>query len=300
VDGDLHGPGLGDGVPPLSFPDPFLGASRRLRSGWWIVIFFVVLAGLLLPPMLLLARGSGAEVSPAWQLAVVLAASGICQALRREPPSRLLGPLDGRWPREFLLGGLGGMLLMAVPALALGLAGVVTWRRGTDGLAPLLPELALLAAAAATEELLFRGFLFRRLVEGLGTWPAQLVVAALFLLTHSDALRGIGTLGYLAGANVFLASIGFGLAYLRTWSLALPIGLHLAANVAQGPILGFGVSGTGGARLLVPSFSGAPDWLYGGSFGLEASLPGLACVIALLAALRGWRPYRAGEPTTFL
>jgi hypothetical protein len=78
VDGDLHGPGLGDGVPPLSFPDPFLGASRRLRSGWWIVIFFVVLAGLLLPPMLLLARGSGAEVSPAAQLAVVLAASGIC------------------------------------------------------------------------------------------------------------------------------------------------------------------------------------------------------------------------------
>jgi hypothetical protein len=279
-------------------PNPLHDAEGRLRSGWWIGIFFAVLAGLLLP-LLFIARGRGGEVSPVEQLAVVLAASIICQALRREPPSRLLGSLDGRWPREFLLGSLGGALLMAAPALALGLAGVVRWRTDTGG-AALWPELALLAAVAATEELLFRGFLFRRLLEGLGTWPAQLVVAALFLLTHSDALRGLGTLGWLAGANIFLASIGVGLAYLRTRSLALPLGLHLAANVAQGPILGFGVSGHEGARLLVPSFSGAPAWLYGGSFGLEASLPGLLCVIALLAILRGWRPYRAGCPTRFL
>jgi membrane protease YdiL (CAAX protease family) len=94
---------------------------------------------------------------------------------------------------------------------------------------------------------------------------------------------------YLAGANVFLASILFGLAYVRTRSLAMPLGLHLAANLAQGPVLGFGVSGTEGASLLVPSISGAPDWLYGGKFGLEASLPGLACLVALLVILRGRR-----------
>ena len=103
-------------------PNPFLDADRRLRSGWWIGIFFAVLAGLLLP-LILLARERGAEVSPVQQLVVVLAASGICQALRREPLSRLVGPLDGRWPRELVLGGLGGVLLMAMPALLLGLAG---------------------------------------------------------------------------------------------------------------------------------------------------------------------------------
>jgi membrane protease YdiL (CAAX protease family) len=183
---------------------------------------------------------------------------------------------------------------MAVPALALGLAGVVSWRPGSGGVAALWPELALLAAAAATEELLFRGFLFRRLLEGLGTWPAQLLMAALFLLTHSDALRGLGPLAYLAGANLFLASILFGLAYLRTRSLAMPFGLHLMANVTQGPVLGFGVSGHEGASLLVPTRSGAPDWLYGGTFGLEASLPGLVCVVALALLLQGWRGYRAG------
>lgn len=80
----------------------------------------------------------------------------------------------------------------------------------------------------------------------------------------------------------------------------MPIGLHLAANVMQGPVLGFGVSGHEGASLLVPVLSDAPDWLSGGAFGLEASVPGLVCVVALLLILRGWRPYRAGCPTRFL
>lgn len=270
-------------------PNLLLDAERRLRSGWWIILFFVILAGLLLP-LLLLARGRGTEVSPVLQLAVVLAASVICQALRGEPVPRLLGPLDRRWPQEFLLGGLGGAMMMALPALALGLTGVVKWRIDADRAAAILPELVLLAAAAATEELLFRGFLFRRLLDGLGTWPAQSIVAALFVLTHSDALRVLGPLGYLAGTNVFLASILFGLAYLRTRSLAMPLGLHLAANVTQGPVLGFGVSGSTGATLLIPLPSGAPDWLHGGAFGLEASVPGLVCVVALLLVVRGWRP----------
>ena len=264
-----------------------------MRSGWWIGVFLAVLAALLLP-LILFARASGAEVPPVQQLAVVLAASVICQALHREPLPRLVGPIDRRWLREFLLGGLGGLLLMAVPALVLGIFGVVSWRSGAGGVAALWAEVGLLAAAAATEELLFRGFLFRRLLEGLGTWPAQLLMAALFLLTHSDALRGLGSLALLAGANIFLASILFGLAYLRTRSLAMPLGLHLMANVTQGPVLGFGVSGHEGASLLVPTPSGAPDWLYGGTFGLEASLPGLVCVVALALLLQGWRGYRAG------
>jgi uncharacterized protein len=270
-------------------PSPFSNGAARLRSGWWIGIFFVVLAVLLLP-LLLFARGRGTDVPPYQQMAVILAASSICQALLGEPPSRLLGPLDGLWPREFLLGGLGGVLMMAIPALGLGLTGVVSWRLGPDGPAALLPELLLLGAAVATEELLFRGFLFRRLLDGLGTWPAQLIIASLFVLTHSDALRSLGALGYLAGANIFLASVLFGLAYLRTRSLAMPMGLHLAANVTQGPVLGFGVSGTEGARLLIPLPSGVPYWLYGGAFGLEASVPGLVCVVALLAILRGAHP----------
>ena len=190
---------------------------------------------------------------------------------------------------------------MALPALVLGLAGVVSWRQGAGGAAAPSPNWrcssprrrrrSSSSGASCSGDCCSTAW---------GTWPAQLVVAALFVLTHSDALRGLGPLAYLAGANIFLASILFGLAYVRTASLAMPIGLHLAANVMQGPVLGFGVSGHEGASLLVPVLSDAPDWLSGGTFGLEASVPGLVCVVALLLILRGWRRYRAGCPTTFL
>jgi uncharacterized protein len=270
-------------------PHPFLNSQRRLRSGWWIAIFFLVLAGLLFP-LLLGAREDGASVPIYQQALVVLTASLLCQGFRRSRFADLLGAFDWRWPQQLLLGAMGGAVLMLVPALVLGATGAVSWQLNAEWAGGIGPTLALIAAAAVTEELLFRGFLFQRLIEGLGAWPAQLLIAALFTLTHSDALAEQGTLGFLAGTNIFLASIAFGLAYLRTRSLAMPLGLHFAANAVQGPILGFGVSGDGQPGLLTPFFHGAPDWVTGGTFGLEASVPGLVCVIALAAFLWRWRP----------
>jgi membrane protease YdiL (CAAX protease family) len=266
----------------------FLNAQRRLRSGWWIALFFVVLAALLLP-FLVSAREETAGVSIYIQAAIILAASLICQALRRKPLSDLFGPLDWRWPQQLLLGAAGGALLMALPALLLAALGAVSWQVNANWSTTLGPTLGVLAAAAAAEELLFRGFLFQRLIDGLGAWPAQLLIAALFVLTHSDALIGQGTLAFLAGTNIFLASIMFGLAYLRTRSLAMPLGLHFAANAVQGPILGFGVSGSDEPGLLTATSAAAPDWLTGGTFGLEASVPGIVCLILLTALLWRWR-----------
>jgi membrane protease YdiL (CAAX protease family) len=268
---------------------PFLDEAGKLRNGWWIAIFFAVLTGLLLP-LLLLGRAQGAGVPLHEQAGLVLAASLICQGLRRAPIRELLGPFDGSWPRQLLAGFLGGALLMAAPALLLGATGLVGWRPGGGVGAAFWNGLAVLAAAAVTEELLFRGFLFHRLRDGLGPWAAQGLIAALFLLTHSDALRAEGALGLLASANIFLASLLFGLAWLRTGSLAMPLGLHLGANIMQGPLLGFGVSGHQVATLLTPALGRAPAWLDGGRFGLEASLPGLLCLVALLVLLWRWRP----------
>jgi hypothetical protein len=145
------------------------------------------------------------------------------------------------------------------------------------------------AAVAVTEEVLFRGFIFQRLIDGLGVWWAQLLVSALFLLTHIDAIRDAGAIGYLASANIFIASLMFGLAFLRTRSLAMPIAVHFAANFVQGGLLGFGVSGGDAESLLAPTLSGA-DWLTGGAFGLEASVLGLVSVIVLTVVLFRWRP----------
>lgn len=270
-------------------PNPFINARRRLRNGWWIALFFLVLTTLLFP-LILMSRENGAGVPLYQQATIVLAASLFCQALRRQPIAELLGAFNWTWPTHLVLGLAGGALLMAVPALLLAAAGQISWRVNPDWSNAFGATLLALAAAAATEELLFRGFLFQRLIDGIGAWPAQLIVAALFTLTHSDALAETGALGYLAGSNIFVASILFGLAYLRTRSLALPLGLHFAANAMQGPVFGFGVSGSAAPGLLMPTMQDAPAWLTGGAFGLEASAPGFICVVALTMALWFWRP----------
>jgi len=247
----------------------------------------LILAALLLPLIVLSAEQGGGV--PIWQQALVLlAASIICQALRRKPMAELFGAFDARWLVQFAAGGAIGAMLMAVPALILAALGLVSWRVPPDGLAALGPALALFAAVAVTEELMFRGFAFQRFIDGLGAWPAQIIVSVFFVLTHSAALQEAGALAPVAGLNIFIASLMFGFAYLRTKSLAMPIGIHLMANFVQGGVLGFGVSGGEEAALLTPTLNG-PDWLTGGAFGLEASAPGLIAVLATMLLLMRWR-----------
>jgi membrane protease YdiL (CAAX protease family) len=263
-----------------------LNRERRLHSGWWIAIFFAVLAALLVP-LILFARDEAGEVSIAVQALAVLIASLICQALRRRPIGELIGKLNWRWPRDVLAGGLLGAVLMAAPALLLVVIGAVSFSPGSNGFAPLGQGALLFVGVAAVEELTFRGFVFQRLLDGVGVWPAQIIVAFFFVLTHSSALQAAGPIGYLAAANICLASLMFGLAFIRTRSLAMPFGLHFAANFVQGSVLGFGVSGGEEQGALNPVLQG-PTWLTGGDFGLEASVPGLICVILMIVILLRW------------
>jgi uncharacterized protein len=267
--------------------NPLVNSAGRLRNGWWIAIFFVVLAALLFP--LILLSGDQEAGVPIWQQAlVIIFASVICQAIRHRPLSELTGALNLRWLRQLSLGAGVGAALMLAPALILWAVGAVQWSPSAAGAHALLGALALFAAVAITEEFMFRGFLFQRLIDGLGQWPAQLLIAALFVLTHSTALQDAGALGYLAGLNIFIASLMFGFAFIRTKSLAMPIGIHFAANFIQGGVLGFGVSGNDEQGYLTPALTG-PDWLTGGAFGLEASVPGLICVSVIAFALFAWR-----------
>ena len=261
--------------------NPFLNSDRQLRNGWWIAIFFLVLATVL-APALLIAQENNKEVSIGAQAVIIAFASAICQLLRRKPLTELLGKFDKRWLKELGVVGLIGSTLMLIPALILGIFGWVHWQWNPEGISTLLPSLLLFAGVAIAEELLFRGFVFQRLISGLGQWPAQLIIAAYFLLTHLNNPGMIGSVKVMASLNIFLASILFGLAFIQTKSLAMPLGLHWMANWVQGGILGFGVSGSEQSGLLIPVFGGTPVWLSGGQFGLEASLLGLICVVITL------------------
>lgn len=203
--------------------------------------------------------------------------------LERRPLSSLGLRLDARWVRQFALGAaLGGGVILAA-ALASALFAGVRWRPGTPTLGTVLAGAWLYLAVAWAEELHYRGYPFQRLCEGLGPWPAQALFAAYFVFAHWQNPGMQGTTRAWAALNIGLASLLLGYAWIRTGSLAASLGIHFGWNFVQGPLLGFGVSGTRGASLLEPVLPGTSAWIHGGAFGLEA---GLACAVAAVLALR--------------
>jgi membrane protease YdiL (CAAX protease family) len=265
----------------------FLNKQRRLRNGWWVAIFFLVLAAMLFP-VILLSKHYGFELTILHQALIITAASVLCQLLRAQPFGALLGAFNMRWIKELFIGGFLGALLMLMPALFLYTFSDVNWQKNPVDFKSLLSATMLFIGVAFVEELLFRGFIFQRLIEGIGEWPAQLLIGGLFLLTHIGNPGMTGSIQVYASINIFLASVMFGLAFIKTKSLALPIGIHFMANWVQGVALGFGVSGTEQAGLLRPVLAGTPEWLTGGAFGLEASIPGMISLVITTLVLYKW------------
>ncbi len=184
-----------------------------------------------------------------------------------------------------LLRGLavGGALFVAVIGLITLAGGYRVEGFGSVG--GLVATLGGMSAVAVSEEVLFRGVLFRLVEEQAGTWWAAGISALLFGLLHllNPGATLWGAFAVAAEAGLLLAA-----AYVATRSLWLPIGLHLAWNVAEGGVFGAGVSGSaGGPDGLLRSQATGADLIGGGVFGPEASVVALAvCLVAAGLFLR--------------
>jgi hypothetical protein len=272
----------------------FQGPDGALQDGWRALLFgLAAWAGNGLAATLRLALPWPAAPTPwvpdAWfSFLAFLAVTWLFLLAERRPLASVGLALGRRWALEFLAGILAGAGIIALVAVIGFLAGGFRWAPGVrPGLGRLAAGAWLYLAVAASEELLFRGYLFQRLVRGLGRWPGLAVGAALFAGMHWGNPGMTGATRAWASLNIALAAVLLGLCWLRTRSLALPMGLHLGWNWTQGPLLGFGVSGFQGAGWWTPAVHGGAPWLTGGAFGLEAGLPctlvaAVACM--LLAA----------------
>lgn len=147
-----------------------------------------------------------------------------------------------------------------------------------------------MAGAAVTEELIFRGLLFRLVERGLGTYIALVLSSVLFGTAHllnKDATV-LGAVAIAIEGGGMLAA-----AYVATRSLWLSIGLHFSWNFAESGIFGTEVSGNGDTHgLLDASMSGA-KLVTGGQFGPEASVYSMLFG-ALLTAAFLWLARRRG------
>jgi len=274
----------------------FLDADGRLRNGWWVLGFLLILGalllgfrGLLVPVLKRHGIKSGMWLEGVLAL-FTLAATWACTRLRGDSLDSVGFVLDRRWAVEAAVGFLCGGGLMVLAAALVWVAGGVTWTLDpARSLHGLMSGLLVFAVVALFEEGLFRGFVFQRMLDGLGVWPTQVLLALLFALSHWGNPGMHGATRLWATVDIALAALFLGLAYLRTRSLALPVGIHLGWNWTQGNVLGFGVSGIKeGAGWLHPVFLGRPEWVTGGVFGLEASVFGVVAVVVAMLLLWRW------------
>ena len=271
----------------------FHTADGSLRNGWKALLFG--LAAALCSGFAATFAGALPGTAPrlpaAWfSFAAFLGLSWVFLELEGRPLGSVGLQLDRRWARELMLGAAAGATLMGLMALGAHLGGGFHLARSPHaGFGQLLAGAWLYLGVAFSEELLFRGYAFQRLLRGMGLWPAQARMALLFAGMHWPNPGMAGATRAWASLSITLAAILLGLCYLRTRSLALPIGLHLGWNWTQGSLLGFAVSGLHGPGWWTPVLHHRPSWITGGSFGLEATLP--CAVVAAGACLAlAWRP----------
>ncbi|GAA1580693.1 type II CAAX endopeptidase family protein [Kribbella karoonensis] len=139
---------------------------------------------------------------------------------------------------------------------------------GVGSASGLVLQFGFMAAAAVTEEVMYRGVLLRVVEERLGSWIALALTSLVFGLSHllnpNATLWGAFAIAVEAGGTL-------GAAYLATRKLWLPIGLHFGWNFALAGIFGAVVSGNGESQGLLNGVLSGPTLLSGGGFGPEAS-----------------------------
>ena len=270
--------------------------DHGFRAGWRLVIFIAILFGLVLLisfPLQSIARKQAATgaLTPGPQIfgdgltfLVLLIACWIMSKIEKRPMGLYGLPLQGDAIFSRLATGyvFWGFVPLTVCLLVLHFfhafnfgnfvlhgADIVKWG-GAWFVGFMLVGFA--------EEYLLRGYALYTLADGIGFWPATIVLAVLFGLGHA---RNPGETRIGVVATVVFAI--FASITLRvTGNLWLAVGAHAGWDWAQSFFYGVSDSGmTAQGHLLNPGFHG-PVWLTGGTVGPEGSVVTLILWTAMM------------------
>jgi len=285
----------------MSLTTPFINEYGRLRSGWRFILFGLVFIAAIATSDLLLYRvrfnafAHGEYISElvhrGFLIACALFAGFLCARLIEGLPWRSLGLcFHHRWFYDLVLGSVVGILTLALAVAIATAAGGLKFTMSSSDVMPtviktLITSAALFVIAALAEEAMFRGYPLQTFSRAHLAWLGVLLTSVPFGLVHlwnPNVIRGV------TFANTALAGVWLAIAYLRTRSLWLPLGVHWAWNWALGSVFGLPVSGlTVFTHPLLHGKDVGPAWLTGGSYGIEG---GVACtVVLILSCLFLWR-----------
>ncbi len=274
----------------------FLTRHGEIRSGWKIMLFLIGTAFLGTGAVQLADRtGWASDIVHALVLlsTVVFVTWMMVRFVNHKPLAAIGLWFHPRAMRELGMGLLVGFLMMSgifIVLLASGYA-QIGWLDRSPGeiTVTVLYAATFFSIAAAGEEVLFRGYVFQTMSQGITVLPSIMIMSAFFGIGHLNNPNASA----LSTANVVLAGIWLSFAYQKTRSLWLPFGLHMAWNFTQTTIYGFPTSGmTFRDQRLWSATVAGPEWITGGAFGPEGS------VLATLALILGtWYILKSGYLT---
>lgn len=194
----------------------------------------------------------GARMVPMWLYGAALSASLLLAtwiALTRDAErfASLGLAFTRRRVREFAVGFVLCAGLYAAWYLARAALVGASWTpTGLSILSTAVPGLAIALFLMLPEELVFRGYAFRRAAEIVSPRTALVISSLLFGLYHviGSGMWGMGA--FFTFSMPVLGGLLFGFAAQRTGGLALPIGLHLGGNWIQASVLAFRPAGQTG------------------------------------------------------
>jgi membrane protease YdiL (CAAX protease family) len=216
----------------------------------------------------------------------------VCGAQFEKLPFAALGWARHQgWLRDLLFGSLIGAASLVLATAIAKLRGGFSFSFNATGMywsltKTLVGSGFVFILAAAAEESVFRSYPLQTFTR------ARLFMVGAILTSLSFAYAHLGNPNLnvpdvypkLAFANTALAGFWLAIAWWRTRSLWLPLGIHWSWNWAMGYVLGLPVSGITSLAPtpLLRATDNGPAWLTGGAYGIEG---GVACTIALIVSM---------------
>jgi uncharacterized protein len=281
----------------------FVG-PQRIRAGWRFVFFVFLLFGFSklffwsLTVLFHYQEHAGwwptdFLLDGALSFAAALLATWIMSKLERRPFAEYGLPRPAMFRKHFWQGTLWGFASSLLMIILLRVLGAASFQ----GLAlhgQTLVKFALLWAAAFlllgfAEEFAYRGYSQTALTDGMGFWPAAVLLSAIFGGVHYFFKP---MENWMDGLSVGLFGLFWCFTLWRTGTLWFAIGFHAMSDYADMVLFAQPNTGNNGqsltGHLLNVSYHG-PEWLTGGPRGTEASsLEFLILVLLFLAFARAY------------
>jgi uncharacterized protein len=278
-----------------------------LRAGWRFVLFLVLLRLVLIPAVFGAARpfrhrleSSVGDISDVLLLACILLGTFIMSKLERRSVFSY-GLRDSLALPRFLSGTLAGFVSLTLMLVGLRVTHHLMFgprdMSGSQLLVAALLNLLGFLVVALFEETAFRGYALHTLAEGIGFWPAALMISILFASVHMQN-PGESKVGIAA---VFAFGMMLAFSLWRTGSLLWAIGFHFMWDYSESFLYGVPDSGLVQPEHLLSTRLSGPAWITGGSVGPEGSwfifvvLAVVALTIHLVYPKRQFLPQQSGD-----